>query len=443
MLNLSVKNILKITMPIMLGTFIQNIVLITDSILVNKLGTIAFDAANNAGLLYVCFFMILNGMGEGTQIQIAKEYGQSKITEIKNTLSNSFVIQFILSLFIFTFLFFLSGPFLNEIVKSDAVKSQMVEFLNYRSFGIFFAGFQVSIIGFYLGVGKTKIIIYSTLLLAISNIILDFGLIYGLFGLPQMGLKGAALASTISEGITFLYLFLNLLYNKAFIDFNFKTLIRQIYTLKSKLLLKLSYPLMIKGFISLSTWFIFFSLIEQMGELELEVAHVIRNLFFITFIPIYGFGSATRTYVAYYFGKKDFISIKKAILKLTVLCISFYILIFHGAILYPEKMVSIITQNKLVIPAATQILMIIFWSMLTYAVVNVFYNSVSALGKTILSLWIEIIAIIFYLYGTYLVILKWHWSIVDIWYVEFLYFVVIGLLSITYLIYYNKKLKHD
>jgi len=443
MLNLSTKSILKVTVPIMLGTFIQNIVLITDSVLVNRLGTTDFDAANNAGLLYVCFFMLLRGLGDGTQIQIAKEYGQSKFEGIKNTLSNSFLLQIILSCILFSFLFFFKDVFLNSVVKSDAIKLKMELFLDYRSWGIFFAGLQVSIIAFFIGVGRTNIIIASTLILAFSNVFLDFGFIFGMFGLPNMGLKGAALASTISEGLTFVFLFINLLYNPEFKEFHFNPLKEKIYTLKTKLLLKLSYPLMLRGFISLSTWFVFFSLIEQMGELELESAHVVRNLFFLTFIPIFGFGASTRTYVAYYFGRGDYKNIKKAILKLIILSTIFYVIIFHGAIFYPEILVRLITKNELIIDTSAQILHIIFWSMLLYSVVNVIYNTISALGKTLLSLFIEIIAISLYLISTYLVILKWNWSIVNIWYVEFIYFLTLGILSFIYLYYYNKKIKHE
>jgi len=440
MLDLSTKSILKVTVPIMLGTFIQNIVLITDSILVNKLGTTDFDAANNAGLLYVCFFMLLRGLGDGTQIQIAKEYGQNKLVDIKNTLSNTFFLQLILSTIIFSFLFFFKDVLLNAIVKSDEIRPKMDLFLDYRSWGIFFAGLQVSIISFFIGVGKTRIIISSTLLLALSNIFLDFGLIFGLFGLPEMGLKGAALASTIAEGITFVYLFVNLLYHPNFKMFNFNPLKEKIYVLKSKLIMKLSYPLMIRGFIALCTWFVFFSLIEQMGEMELEAAHVVRNLFFLTFIPIFGFGSSTRTYVAYYYAKGDYKSIKKAILKLILLAVFFYLIIFNGAILYPKILVRLITSNEAIIDTASQILTIVFWSMLLYAVVNVIYNTISALGKTLLSLFIEIIAISLYLFSTYLVILKWNWSIVNIWYVEFVYFITLGVLSFAYLFYINKKI---
>ena len=444
MLNLSTKSILKMTIPIMMGTFIQNIVLITDSILVNKLGTVDFDAANNAGLLYVCFFMILRGLGNGTQIQIAKEYGNNKLIDIKHTLTNSFVLQLIFGIIIFCFLFFFKDSLLNLIVKSDAIRIKMSGFLEYRSFGIFFAGMQVSLISFFIGIGRTKIIVASTLILALSNIFLDFGLIFGRFGFPEMGLEGAALASTIAEGLTFIFLLSQLLFNASFKDFNFQPLKEKIVTYKTRLLLKLSSPIMLSGFIALSTWFVFFSLIEQMGEEALEASHVVRNLFFLTFIPIFGFGSSIRTYVAYYESKKDFASIKIAQKKLTILAILIYILIFHGALLYPEFMVRLITDNELIIEPASQILTIVFWSMLMYSIVNIYYNSVSALGKTVLALFIEIVAVVLYLTTTYLFIVKWKWDVVSIWYVEFVYFSTLGVLSFTYLYYYNtQRLKHE
>ena len=170
MLNLSTKSILKMTIPIMLGTFIQNIVLITDSILVFGLGEVKFDAANNAGLLYVCFFMLLRGLGDGTQIQVAKEYGQKNYKGIKETLTNSFVLQLGIGLIIFLLIYVFKAPFLNLVVQSDVIRPEMSSFLDYRAIGIFFAGIQITIISFYIGIGRTRVLIYSTLLLALSNI---------------------------------------------------------------------------------------------------------------------------------------------------------------------------------------------------------------------------------------------------------------------------------
>lgn len=443
------------TVPIMLGTFVQNIVMITDSVLVYGLGEVKFDAANNAGLLYIVFFMLSRGLGDGSQIQIAKEFGNNNFKEIKATLANSFFLQLTISGSILILILLGKNAFLDAVVNSEDIKTSMNDFLDYRTWGIMFAGLQASIMGFFIGIGKTKVIIYSTLLLAVSNIFLDYALIFGNFGFPKMELKGAALASTIAEAITFIYLFVQLNINTSLKQFGFAKFRLRIVSYKSKLLLKLSSPLMLRGFISISTWFVFFSLIEQMGKDDLAASHIVRNIFFISFIPIFGFGAATRTYVAYYYAKNDIANIKKAIGKLTLMVLVFYVIIFHGAILYPHALTQVypaitelinpdftesqIIYNPNTLDSAAQILRVIFGSMMLFAGVNVIYNTVSAVGKTMLALWIEIISVIFYLIATYLVILHWHWPVEKIWYVEYIYFSLIGLLSGAYVIYFIKK----
>lgn len=454
MLNLSTKSILKMTVPIMLGTFVQNIVMITDSVLVYGLGEVKFDAANNAGLLYVVFFMLSRGLGDGSQIQIAKEFGSQNFKEIKATLANSFFLQLSISVIIFALIFIGKDAFLNAVVQSEEIKSSMHDFLNYRTWGIIFAGLQASIMGFFIGIGKTRVIIYSTLILALSNIFLDYALIFGKFGFPAMGLKGAALASTIAEAITFIYLFIQLNLKADLKVYGFTKFRLKIVSYKSKLLLKLSSPLMLRGFISIGTWFVFFSLIEQMGKDDLAASHIVRNIFFVSFIPIFGFGAATRTYISYYFAKDDLLNIKRAIKKLTVMVLIFYLIIFHGALLYPDVMTQIypyitelinpsFAENKIIynpdtLNSAAEILKVIFGSMMLFAGVNIIYNTVSAVGKTMLALWIEIISVTFYLLATYLVILVWHWPVEKIWFVEYVYFSLIGILSGAYVLYFLK-----
>lgn len=422
----------------MIGTFIQNIVMITDAILVNKLGTNAFNAANNAGLLYIVFFMVSKGLADGTQIQIAKEFGLKQSTSINSSINHSFISQLFLSIILIFLLYQLMPLFTITLVKNENMGVAMNSFLTYRIWGLLFAGIQVTAMAFFIGIGRTKIIIASSILLATLNIFLDFGLIYGYFGLPAMGVAGAGLASTISEAVTATFLVIMLVKNKMILDYEFK-LIKIISLKKIKQLLKLSYPLMGSGFLSIATWYIFFSLIEQRGAFELEVSHVVRNLFFISFIPIFGFAATTRTYVSYYHAKNQIGNAKLAIKRILIMSVSGYFIFFHGALLYPKFLLGLITDNQNVIHEATKVLRLVFGSMLIFSVVSVIYQTVAAIGKTFQSLIIEIISIIIYLIFAYLFIIHWQSNILVIWAVEYLYFGVTGLLSIAYLLYYQRK----
>ena len=66
-------------MPLMVSGFIQSIVLLTDSAFLSRYSTLAFDAVGNAGLLFITCFMILVGLGDGTQIILARRIGEKNI----------------------------------------------------------------------------------------------------------------------------------------------------------------------------------------------------------------------------------------------------------------------------------------------------------------------------------------------------------------------------
>ena len=107
MLELSYKKILAIALPLMVGTFVQSIVMLTDSSFVARIGTIPYNAVNNAGLIYVSLFMFSKGLADGAQILIARKYGEQNTAQIGSIIFHTQFLQIILSGFLFTLFFFL------------------------------------------------------------------------------------------------------------------------------------------------------------------------------------------------------------------------------------------------------------------------------------------------------------------------------------------------
>ena len=81
MLDLKYKTILRVAVPLMVSSFIQSIVLITDASFISRYSTLAFDAVGNGGLIYVTMYMALAGMGDGAQIIIARRIGQENTND--------------------------------------------------------------------------------------------------------------------------------------------------------------------------------------------------------------------------------------------------------------------------------------------------------------------------------------------------------------------------
>jgi len=442
MLELSYKRILMIALPLMFGTFVQSLITITDGAFVSKLGNTAYNAVGNGSIMYIILFMVCMGLADGTQITIAKKYGEEKHQEIGQTLFNAQFLQIILASFLFIFFIIFSESVINNIAKSQDIGSAMIEFIRYRAWGIFFAALQVTMGAYFIGLGKTRVIIYSTLVLAFANILLDYGLIFGNFGLPELGMIGAPIASSISEAIAFLFLLIYALRAKSLKKFGYSLKLKIQKTLALPLL-KMSFPLMLQGMISLLTWWIFFSMIEHMGPNDLEVAHNIRYMYFLAFIPIFGFGAATKTFVSNLVGRNELHLIPKIQFKILLLAVSATILLFHGAFFYPEYLISIVEHNPNasdeIIQNSVDSLRFVSGSILIFSIAVVPFHSIAALGKTKLSFAFECISISIYLIACYLIIERWQWSIVEVWWIEYIYFGTLGLVSFLYLLYFNKR----
>jgi MATE family, multidrug efflux pump len=443
MLNLSYKSILAIALPLMFGTFVQSLIGITDGAFVSELGNTSYNAVGNGSIIYVALFMLARGISDGTQITIAKKLGENKESEIGEVLFNAQFLQLILSGLIFLSFIFLGEIFVHAICESKDLALAMTDFLQYRSWGIFFAALYVTMSAFYIGLGKTRIIIAATLILALVNIFLDYSLIFGNFGFPEMGMVGAPLASSISEAVAFTFLFIYALKAPKFQKFNYHLKLKVKKAIRVPLF-KLSGPLMLQGFVALFTWLVFFSLLEHHGAADLEVAHNIRYMYFLAFVPIFGYGAATKTFVSNLVGRNERHLIPLIQRRIALLSGISILIIFHGAFLYPDYLIGIVEHNPDITPEILQnsadALQFVSGSIILYAIMVVPFNSIAALGKTNLTFGIEVMAIILYLIACYFFIVKWNWNIVNVWWVEYIYFGTIGFASIAYLYINRKKL---
>ena len=440
MLDLKYKTILSVALPLMVSSFIQSIVLLTDTAFLSRYSTEAFDAAGNGGLIYVTMFMALAGMGDGAQILIARRIGQKKLGAVGRIFGTSILTHFLLALVLFLILQTIIPNLLLGYLKHHDLALAQNQFLSIRSYALFFAMISLSIQAFFFATGKTWVVLISAIITAFSNVILDYLLIFGKYSFPEMGLEGAALASTLADGLGMLFLILFLIFSN----------LRKEYTLFShfsfnfnsfKELIKVGSPMMFQGFIALSTWTIFFTWIEQMGKFELTVSQNIRSIYFLAFIPIWGFSATTKTYISQYIGRGDFDSLKIIQRKIQFLTMLFLSVIIIGSTFYPENLISMINPSKEYIHKSADILRLISVSTLLFGFISVYFQTINGSGNTMVTFKIEIICIIIYLSFSYYFIKIIKLDIYWIWAVEYIYFGLTGILSIGYLRFFDWKKK--
>jgi len=428
----SYKNIWKISFPIIISGVAQNIVNVTDTAFLGRLGEIELGAAGNAGIFY--FVLVITGMGftTGSQIIIGRRNGEKNYAQIGKVFNHTLYIMLPLALLFFGFIKFYSSDLLAEITKSENIYAAAIDFLRYRSWGIHFAFINFIFIAFYVGITNTKVLTYSTIIMSSINVLLDYGLIFGNYGFPEMGIKGAALASVIAEASALVFF---IIYTIIYIDrkkyqlFYFKVIDINVF----KRIFKIGSPVMLQNFLSLSSWFIFFMIIEKLGERELAISHIIRSLYMVLMIPLFGFSSATNTLVSNLIGQGNTEMVLPTIKKIVFMSLGATFLLLQFNIFIPEFMISIYTHDLSLISETINTLNVINYTMFFFCIAFILFNGVSGTGNTRVSLIIEAITITIYLALTYYIAIELKSSLPMVWCSEFIYFTLLGALSYIYL----------
>jgi putative MATE family efflux protein len=426
------RRIWNVAYPIILGSIAQNLINFTDTAFLGRVGEVALGAGALGGIFYLAIMMLGMGFGTGAQIIIARRYGENHLKKIGPIIDHSIIFLVILSVLTFSILQYGMDALLKVAVQSEAVFEATVDYMNIRSFGVFFAFLNMVLRAFYVGLAKTKVITYTTFVMAVANIILDYILIFGHWGAPEMGIEGAALASVIAEAVALVFFFI---YTASSIKFKDYALFRFVHiTFKQMMaILRISVPMMMQSFISLSVWFVFFLFIEKLGETSLAVSNIIRSVFVLLMMPIWGFATATNTLVSYLIGLNKQDEVMALIRKIAVLTFAGVSAIVSFGLVFPKLVLEIYTNNAVLVEMGVPVLYIVSLGALFLSIGFIYFNGVSGTGKTNISLSIEIIVLGIYLIYTYMQVYFYDADITWVWTAELIYGFLLALFSFSYL----------
>ncbi len=426
------RRIWEISLPIIFSLLAQNIINVTDTAFLGRVGEVELGASAIAGLFYISLFMLGFGFGIGGQILIARRNGERNYGEIGKITDNSLYFLMGMGLLLFLLIKFFSPAMLRPLIASDAVYQASVDFLQYRIYGIFFAFGNVLLRAFYIGTTSTRVLTYNALIMAGTNVILDYGLIFGNFGLPEMGIKGAALASAIAEGVSAIYFFT---YTFKMVDlkkYNLFRFARFDWQIVRKTL-DISVFVMLQYFISLAAWFVFFMIIEKMGERSLAISNIIRSAYIVLMIPVFAFGSTASSLVSNVIGQGKPDQVIPIIKKVALL----NFMLVGGAVLIsafiPSLLISVYTSDAELVRQTVPSFYIVMSALLLFSFSSILFNGVSGTANTATALTIEVITIVVYLMVAWFLAVHLKLNIELVWASEYVYFLLLGLLSYFYL----------
>ncbi|MCH4279945.1 MATE family efflux transporter [Mediterraneibacter sp. NSJ-151] len=195
------KLLFNMSLPMMISMLVQALYNIVDSIFVSKLSENALTAVSLAFPLQMLLIAVATGTGVGMNALLSKALGERRSDEVNRIASNAAFLYFVSYVVICILGFTIVKPFyMSQMGHADVEIMEMG--IDYLSTVMIFSFGLLSQIYFerlLTSTGKTIFSMTSQLCGAITNIILDPILIFGLCGLPKMGVTGAAVATVIGQ----------------------------------------------------------------------------------------------------------------------------------------------------------------------------------------------------------------------------------------------------
>ena len=426
------KDIWKIAYPCLISLVMEQLIGMTDTAFLGRVGEVELGASAIAGVYYLAIFMVGFGFSIGAQIIIARRNGERNYRDIGNVFYHGIYFLFALAVVMFFASHWLSPLLLKKVVSSEHIYEAAISYIDWRVYGFFFSFAAAMFRAFYIGTTQTKTLTLNSIIMVLSNVLFNYVLIFGKFGFPALGIAGAAIGSSLAELVSLIFF---IVYTSRKIDCS-KYGINRFVHFKGRVLqniFKISLWTMIQNFFSLSTWFLFFLFVEHLGERSLAITNVIRSLSGFPFMIMMAFASTCGSLVSNLIGagKHDYVHVTIwQHIRLAYVFVLSLVLVYA---LFPQFIISIFTDIPEIIVDGVPSLWVLCTIYLISVPANIYFQSVSGTGNTQKAFLLEMVTLVIYVAYSYFIIVYLKLDVAYCWTNEHVYALFILLFSYYYM----------
>ena len=433
----SSKQILSIAMPITIAILVPQLNLLINTIFLGRLDTVSLGNAGITGVFFLIFSVAGFGLNNAIQSALSKYAGAGKTEYFSIIITQAIRIclQYALVFMLFTWVI---GPIILRAVLDPSSVEINISFLKIIVFSLpFLYLFQLGN-ALLIASLNSKLLLIGFLVQAVLNIVFDYLMIFGTDYFDGLGFNGAAYATIIAEVGAVLVIYLVLLKKglikkfTLFSNFQYdKPITRELQNL--------AVPLMGQYMMSVTTWLIFFILIDDKGALAKAISNTIRNVFGVAGIFVWSFASTCNTMVSNIVGQKKPELIMPLIWKICfwgfAFC-SFFIAIIN---IFPEYFFNLFGQDDVFLQESIPVLRIVSLGLLLMCFANIWINGITGIGHTRVNVLIELVGVIVYLAYTWYVMRIDYTTLARAWTNELVYWITIFFISYLYMHFTLRK----
>jgi len=306
-----IKTTFLLAYPVVLSQLGQVGVGVADSMMVGRLGALELAASSLANSIFFVVLMFGIGISMGLTPLVSKAYGKGKSNQISRLFSNSLFINFLTSLALFGLILLFSQN-LSILNQTEEVEVLALPFLLIITASLIPLMVFQTFKQFVEGLSQTKQAMFITIAANLVNVFLNWLLIWGHWGFPELGFLGAAWATLISRILMMVLMGAYVLSSKRYVDFGLRILrFKPNWTLCQRIL-KIGIP---TGFQFIFEVSAFSAAAIMMGWISVNAlaGHQIAiNLASISYMMATGVATAGMIRVSHYIGKEDYKGMREA-----------------------------------------------------------------------------------------------------------------------------------
>ena len=391
------KLLVNMALPLVISMLVQALYNVVDTVYVSRISESAVTALGLAFPIQNLLIGCATGVGVGVNSLLSKSLGEQNYERANRTAGNGFMLSLLFFLGFLIFGIFFTRPFFaTQTSVSETLEggSTYLTIVTIGSIGIFI---EILFERLLQASGNAFQSMITQATGAITNIILDPILIFGWFGLPAMGIAGAALATVIGQWIAaILAMGLNLKYNKELKTLNRSHAKPDGYVIRS--IMNVGIPSIIMVGIGSINNFGINQILQSFSETATGVFSIYFKLQSFFFMPLFGINNAVISIVAFNYGARNPDRMLKT-LKLSVAAGLTIMLVGLAAFqLVPELMLSLFDPSPEFMSMAVRALRTISWCFPVAAVCIIMGSTFQALGtgiySTIVSLCRQLIVLL-------------------------------------------------
>ncbi|HUV80808.1 MAG TPA: MATE family efflux transporter [Candidatus Bathyarchaeia archaeon] len=357
------RQVMTLALPVIISNILMTFQIIADTIMLGRYppADVSLSAVGLGFVLYHMFFPLTMGLVTGTIAIIARRWGEKNYDEAGKVATDSMITLVLISIPIAIFGVFIAPHLTYYLGARGMVITEGAKYI--RSIFAFYPFTALVIVyhGILRAAGDTKTPMYVDIISNVYNVLMNYILIFGKFGFPELGVLGAGIATGSSYAIAFAVYMLLQAGNKLITHPVYSRNVR--YRLDT---VKKMFKIGIPAGIDMAMWsfasIIFTVMILHFGTVGYSAFQIGLRAESIAYMPAFAFGIAATTLSGQYLGAKKEEQAKKAVLASTYLCLIFMAVVGAIFILVPDYIAMVFTGDEGVVTLAALYLFIIGFS---------------------------------------------------------------------------------